>query len=150
MSNARERINASAGEAGRIAKAALGIDWYDTESQARSVAEHAAEKIERLRGLLLRVRDSTIPHAMRYDIDAALSGTDQPDAGVDRCKHGVWLADHCYECAKGWTADQQSPCPQCGMTEPTMCRRLDCKLNWGGLYPVAADPKSAADNPSSV
>jgi hypothetical protein len=32
---------------------------------------------------------------------------DQPDAGVDRCKHGVWLADHCYECAKGWTADQQ-------------------------------------------
>jgi hypothetical protein len=48
------------------------------------------------------------------------------------------------------TADQQSPCPQCGMTEPTMCRRLDCKLNWGGLYPVAADPKSAAGNPSSV
>lgn len=39
----RDRINLQAGRAGVIAKKALHIDWYDTESQARRVAEHAAE-----------------------------------------------------------------------------------------------------------
>jgi hypothetical protein len=61
---------------------------------------------------------------------------DQPDviAWCARCQSR-------HELGPCSTPDQQSPCPQCGMTEPTMCRRLDCKLNWGGLYPVAADPK---------
>lgn len=26
-------------------------------------------------------------------------------------------------------------CPQCGMTDATQCRRLDCNLQWGGEYP---------------
>lgn len=41
----RERAQLRAGEAGDIAKAALGIDWYDTESQARRVAEYAQIQI---------------------------------------------------------------------------------------------------------
>lgn len=46
---ARQRINDRAGAAGGLVWTALGIDWYDTESQARRVAEHAAEEIHRLR-----------------------------------------------------------------------------------------------------
>jgi len=37
-----------------------------------------------------------------------------------------------------------SPCPQCGMTDATQCRRFDCKRQWGGLYPThGADNKGA-------
>lgn len=41
----RERAQVRAGAAGEIAKAALGIDWYDTESQARRVAQYAQIQI---------------------------------------------------------------------------------------------------------
>lgn len=37
-----------------IANAALGIAWWDTESAARRVAEHAAAEITRLRAKVAR------------------------------------------------------------------------------------------------
>ena len=33
----RESINKAAGEAHELTRSLLGLDWYDTESQARSV-----------------------------------------------------------------------------------------------------------------
>lgn len=38
--------------AAKLAKDALGIDWADTESVARQVATHAAERIQVLEGLM--------------------------------------------------------------------------------------------------
>ncbi|WP_312388111.1 hypothetical protein [Stutzerimonas nitrititolerans] len=44
MDDIRNRINAQAGRRHELSRAILGIDWYDTESQARSVIEHIAER----------------------------------------------------------------------------------------------------------
>ena len=41
------------------------------------VVRGVLDENERLRGLLLRVRNGPIPHAMRYDIDAALDAAEK-------------------------------------------------------------------------
>jgi hypothetical protein len=115
------------------------IGHRDARHAAAEIANEADAEIERLRGLLRDVRSEVaMPLALDTRIYNAIMGiADQPDviAWCARCQSR-------HELGPCSTPDQQSPCPQCGMTEPTMCRRLDCKLNWGGLYPVAADPKS--------
>lgn len=76
-----------------IAHAALKISWFDTESQARRVADHAEEllKAEQARVTLLsnalhKLMDSRSKASMEY-AKAALSAVDRPDhPEVDLCE----------------------------------------------------------------
>jgi hypothetical protein len=47
----RDRINHAASISHRITRKAIGTDWYDTESQARRVAEFAAKLYQLLYNL---------------------------------------------------------------------------------------------------
>jgi len=50
-----------------IAKGALRIDWYDTETAARRVAEYAADRIEELEAENKRLREALKFYAEECD-----------------------------------------------------------------------------------
>lgn len=90
----RERINRQAGAAGEIAKAALGIDWYDTESQARRVAEYAQIQIG-----LAEERVQNLMHSnasLRFEYGVLEADRDAADeAGATNAEERVRLAGQC-------------------------------------------------------
>lgn len=55
-------------------------------------------------GLLAWVRiDDLRRLKKRQDADVAFNG----ESKLTRCRHGVWLGDHCFQCAKGTSVQEE-------------------------------------------
>lgn len=68
MDDIRNRINAQAGRHHELSRAILGIDWYDTESQVRSVIEHFAE-LEFTKSTVAEMGPSAYERELQSDVE---------------------------------------------------------------------------------
>lgn len=70
------------------------------------VVEYAAvneliEAARKVRSAWLKA--DSLPEIMKaacLDLDDALAALARPESEGARCKHGVWAADHCFQCEK--------------------------------------------------
>lgn len=113
--NERQRINESAGRCHELSRQILGIDWYDTESQARRVIEAmatsekplaiAAEKFaDQLRGSLYKSDAPDSVWTLLKDLDDAIHAHRVREVPVE-----VDVYEHCCEVIEPYVRRPTNP-----------------------------------------
>lgn len=118
----------------KVCGAKRAADQPSAESVDAALAKHAADFAASQ--TYLRPEESRVMYKHMRELILRDGPADQPPAFA-------------LQSAAGQPCDQPAAvaCPQCGMTDAKMCRRLDCERHWGGQYPIDAD--KPADQPAA-